>query len=154
GVQAPPGLTFRGWFEMCPHVHAGGVHVAKPGYALLGLAIHEVERGSDEFFVDSFHALFAAWSGVFNLLFAHLTELRIERVVVLVGCPALENAARAVLLAELWTLRIVRRFRLFLGVQMVEVAEKLVEAVHGRQVFVAVAEMVLTELAGGVAEVL
>ena len=41
---------------------------------------------------------------------------------------------------------------LFLGVQVVEVSEKLVEAVHGRQVFVAVAQVVLAELAGRVAQ--
>ena len=35
---------------------------------------------------------------------------------------------------------------------MIEVAEELVEAVHGRQKLVAVAEMVLAELAGRVAE--
>ena len=40
---------------------------------------------------------------------------------------------------------------LILGVQVVEVAEKLVEAVNGRQEFVAVAEMVLAELSGRVA---
>jgi hypothetical protein len=32
------------------------------------------------------------------------------------------------------------------------IAEELVEAVHGRQIFVAVAEMVLTELAGRIAD--
>ena len=37
---------------------------------------------------------------------------------------------------------------------MVEVAEELVEAVVGRQELVLVAEVVLAELAGGVAEVL
>jgi hypothetical protein len=41
--------------------------------------------------------------------------------------------------------------RLLLGVQVVEVAEELVEAVVGRQVLVAVAEVVLAELAGHVA---
>ena len=40
---------------------------------------------------------------------------------------------------------------LILGVQVVEVAEELVEAVNGRQEFVAVAEMVLAELSGRVA---
>jgi len=39
---------------------------------------------------------------------------------------------------------------LFLGVQMVEVTEELAEALDGRQVFVAVAEVVLAELAGSV----
>src|SRR5436190_706103 len=42
--------------------------------------------------------------------------------------------------------------RLLLGVEVVEVAEELVEAVDGRQIFVAVAEVVLAELAGGIAE--
>ena len=35
---------------------------------------------------------------------------------------------------------------------MIEVAEKLVETVHRRQVFVPITEMVLAKLAGGVAE--
>src|SRR4051794_2252278 len=35
---------------------------------------------------------------------------------------------------------------------MVEVAEEFVEAVHGRQIFVAVAQMVLAELAGGISQ--
>src|SRR5262249_1109020 len=41
---------------------------------------------------------------------------------------------------------------LLLGVEVVEVAEELVEAVDGRQMFVAVAEVVLAELAAGVAQ--
>ena len=49
-------------------------------------------------------------------------------------------------------LRVVRVLRLLLGVEVVEVAEELVEAVHGRQELVAVAEVVLAELPGGVAE--
>ena len=43
-------------------------------------------------------------------------------------------------------------FRLVLGIEVVEVAEELVEAVDGRQELVAVAEMVLAELAGDVAQ--
>ncbi len=41
---------------------------------------------------------------------------------------------------------------LLLGVEVVQVAEELVEAVHGRQELVEVAEMVLAELPGRVAE--
>ena len=65
---------------------------------------------------------------------------------------AVEDAARAEFGAERRVLRIVRVLGLLLGVQVVEVAEELVEAVHGRQELVAVTEMVLAELAGGVAE--
>ena len=42
--------------------------------------------------------------------------------------------------------------RVLLGVEVVEIAEELVEAMYRRQILVAVAEMVLAELAGGIAE--
>ena len=48
-------------------------------------------------------------------------------------------------------LRIVGMRRVFHRVEVIEVAEELVEAVHGRQELVVIAEMVLAELAGGVA---
>ena len=54
--------------------------------------------------------------------------------------------------AKAGILGIVGVFRLLLGVEVVEVAEELVEAVRGRQELVAVAEVVLAELAGDVAE--
>ena len=47
---------------------------------------------------------------------------------------------------------IVDVLRLFLGIQVIQVAEELVEAVGGGQVLVLVAEVVLAELAGGVAQ--
>ena len=77
-------------------------------------------------------------------------------VVVLVRRPAVEDAARPEALVEM---REVLGFggqfgvlRLLLGVQVIEVAEELVEAVHGRQELVQVAEVVLAELPGRVAE--
>ena len=48
--------------------------------------------------------------------------------------------------------RPVRQLRLLLGIQVVEVAEELVEAVHGREELVLVAQMVLAELSGGIAQ--
>ena len=42
--------------------------------------------------------------------------------------------------------------RLVLGIEVVKVAEELIEAVNGRQELVAVAEMVLAELSGHVAK--
>ena len=64
---------------------------------------------------------------------------------------AVDHAARTVLLLERRILRIVRILRLFFGVQVVQVAEELVEAVVARQHLVAIAEMVLAELARHVA---
>ena len=83
-----------------------------------------------------------------------LPNCSIDCRIVLVGCLALQHAARAVFFSELRILRIVRIVGLFLGIEMVEVSEELVEAVYGRQVLVAVAEVVLPELASGVAEFL
>ena len=51
-------------------------------------------------------------------------------------------------LANSGLFRIVFAFRLFLGVQVIEIAEEFVEAVHGRQELVAITKMVLSELAG------
>src|SRR5262245_26062148 len=48
--------------------------------------------------------------------------------------------------------RIVGMLGLLLGIEVIQIAEELIEPMHGRQKFVAVAEMVLTELAGGVTE--
>ena len=67
----------------------------------------------------------------------------------------MEDAARPEPLPKLGVLLrvgIVRVLRLLLGVQVVEVAEELVEAVRRRQVLVAVAEVVLPELPGRVPE--
>ena len=47
---------------------------------------------------------------------------------------------------------IIPQFRLFLGVQVVEVAEELIKAMHGGQKLVLVPQVVLAELAGGVAQ--
>ena len=55
------------------------------------------------------------------------------------------------LLPELRVFRVIVGFRLLFRVQVVKIAEKLVEAMHRRQVRVAVAEVVLAELAGRVA---
>ena len=60
------------------------------------------------------------------------------------------HPARTVLVPKSRILRVVVGLRLFLSIQMVEVAEKLVETMVGRQMLVLVAEVILPELACGV----
>ena len=91
-------------------------------------------------------------SSMVSMRFLVSGPVSVDRLPALAVGHAVQHAARAELLLERRILRIVGQLRLFLGVQVIEVAEELVEAVHGRQVFVAVAEVVLAELAGGVAE--
>jgi acetylornithine/succinyldiaminopimelate/putrescine aminotransferase len=64
-----------------------------------------------------------------------------------------QHAARVVPLQEFRVvLRPIRSLGLFLGIEVVQVAEELIEAMIGRQVLVLVAEMILAELASGIAE--
>ncbi len=114
------------------------------GVGRLGVP-HEAQGLGEDLVVDGLHPLPGERAGVLDALAA-----------VAVG-PAVQHAAGTEPLAEVRELllrRVVRQLRLLLGVEVVEVAEELVEAVHRRQELVAVAEVVLAELAGGVAEVL
>src|SRR5262249_61345889 len=99
-----------------------------------------------------FHSLFSERSGVLDGLFADLAKARIDGGIISVGGFALEDTARAELRLERRVLRIVLTLRLLLGIEVIEIAEELIEPVYGRQKFVAVAEMVLSELASGVTE--
>ena len=72
--------------------------------------------------------------------------------VVLLGGPRMHDAARPEALLEFRVLRVVGVLRLFLGVQVVQVAEELVEPVDRGQELVLVSEVILAELAGGIAQ--
>ena len=63
----------------------------------------------------------------------------------------MDHAARAEFLFEFRVLRVVGIFRFFFGIEVVEVAEELIETVGGGQHFVAVAEVVFAELSCHVA---
>ena len=140
--------------QMREHVHARRIEITEPRHALLALPLHEVERGGQELLVHRFHPLPGERTGVFDCLLADLAKHRIDRRIVLVGRFALDDAARPELLPEIRVFRVVGVFGLFLGVQVIQIAEELVEAVHRRQVLVAIAQVVLAELAGGVSEAL
>jgi hypothetical protein len=63
-----------------------------------------------------------------------------------------QHSSRPELLLETWVFRIVLVLRVLFGVEVIKIAEELVEAVNRRQESVLVAEMVLAELAGRIAE--
>ena len=133
-------------------MHPRRVEPDQPGRVRLLRAVDEIERGVEELVVDGLHPLDRQWPGVLALLLAHRAEARVGLAAVGFGRVAAQHAARAELFAESGIFRVVRILRLLLGVEVIEVAEELVEAVHRRQVRVAIAQMVLAELAGGVAE--
>ena len=129
-------------------VHPRGVPPAEERGARLHLPLDVVLGRGERLLVDRLHPLAGERAGV------------LDRLAALAVGPALEHAPRPVGLAErlavgeLHAAGVVAVLRLLLGVQVVEVAEELVEAVHRRQVLVAVALVVLAELARGVAQAL
>ncbi len=140
GVLVLPGDAAQLGLDVGAKVHAGAVPPDEPGLAGLLLPLDKVDGGGDGLVVHRFHALPGQWTGVLDLLLA-------------VGQrPGMNHAARTELLAEFGVLRVVLVFRLLLGVQVVEVAEELVEAVVGGQELILVAQVVLAELARGIAE--
>src|SRR5690606_32537171 len=115
--------------------HAGRVEPDEERLVGLVLAVDEVLGGREKLLVDGLHALGVERAGILDLAIRE----------------GMDDAPGPVFLPEFWILRIEIAFRLLFGVQVVEIAEELVEAVIGRQMLVLVAEMVLAELAGGVA---
>ena len=121
-------------------VHGRRVVPEEERLVRLRLLFHPRHRPVGDLLVDGLHALLGQGSGV------------VDRLPALAIGLAVEHAARAELLLELGILRVIGQFGFFLGVQVIEIAEEFVEAVHGREKFVAIAEVVLSELAGRVAE--
>ena len=123
-----------------PEVHGRGVVPDKERFAILVRPVDEVERVPGHLLVDGLHAFDGQRAGVLDPLAPPA-----------VG-PGVEDAPRAEPLPEGRVNGIILVLGLFLGVEVVEVAEELVEAVRGGKELVLVAEVVLAELAGGVPE--
>ena len=110
--------------------------------------VDELQRVVEDFVVDRLHPLGIERAGVLDPLLADLAPARLFGGIVAIRGPGMDHVARADHVLQ--RLRIVPMRRVLHRVQMVEVAEELIEPVHGRQEFVEIAEMVLAELAGGV----
>ena len=140
--------------EVRVEMHARGGDPGEPGFPGRMVLLDELGAAVEELLVGRLHAFLGQRPGVDAILLAHRAEARVGLATVGIGRNAIEQAARAELRAEGRILRIIGVFRLFLGVEVIEVAVELVEAVHGGQEIVAVAEMVLAELAARVPVVL
>ena len=127
-----PGLRL----EPSPYVHAGGVKPDKKWLLALVSIVDELHSRRQKLLVDCFHALFRQRASVIHLA---------------VGITVY-HATRPEVFVELRIFRVVRVLRLILRVQMIEVAEELIEAVVSWQVFIPVAKMILAELSGSITE--
>src|SRR5690242_12505887 len=137
---------------MGAEMHPGGIHPAEERLVRAHLTLHEVDPGGRRLVVDRLHTLFGERAGILDGLPADPAKAGLLGRIVAVRRLAAEDAARADSLPDHGITWIIPVLRVFLGIEVVKVAEEFVEAVHCRQVFVAVAEMVLAELPGGVTE--
>ena len=90
-------------------------------------------------------------SFVHDLLLADGAPARLDRRIVGVACPAMDEVPRADRVTDRRVSRIGVPVGIRHGVEVIQIAEELIEAVDAREVLVQVAEMVLAELSGGVA---
>ncbi len=151
GTRSETGLVAMLRLHVREGVHARGVHPTKERLVGLGLSLDEIDRSIGSFVVDRLHAFSGQRAGVLNGLLAYAAPARLLGGIILVGSLTAEHAARAEHLLEFRILRIRPPLRLLLGVEVVEIAEELVEAVHGGQRFIGIAKVVFAKLRGGIA---
>ena len=127
-------------------MHSGGVDPGEKRFVYLTSPTHEVFGSSQELLVHCFHAFFGQRTCIYTHLVTPGPESRIFFGSVLVCGLALEYTARQYLLAHRasWVICL---FRFFFDVQVIEIAEELVETMYGRKELVAIAKVVLAELA-------
>ena len=64
----------------------------------------------------------------------------------------MKHTTRTKSLPEGWIFRIELLLRLLFGIEVIEIAEELVEPMHCRKELVGIPQMILSELAAGIAE--
>ena len=139
-VGVLPALAKVLFGDVGAEVHCRRVVPEEEGLVRLDLLLHPFNGAGRDFLVDGLHALLRQGPGVR------------DRLPALTVSDAVEHSPGTELLLEGRILGIVGQFRFLFRVQVIEVAEELVEPVHRRQVFVTIAEVVLAELAGGITE--
>jgi hypothetical protein len=110
-------------------------HHRKNGLSAFFASSHEAECLLGDFVVNGLHALLGQRAGALDFL----GSVRVR--------PCVDHSAGAVFLLHFRVFEVVGVLRLILGIQVVERAKELVEAVRRGQVLVEVAEVVLAELA-------
>ena len=122
--------------ETCPDVHARCIVPYEERLLRLYGPLNEVYRALKELTIGRFHAFAGEGSCILNLA---------------IGVTA-NNSTWSEFLVELAILRVMVGFRLFLGIEVIEIAEELVEAMCCRQILVKITKVVLAKLGAGVTQ--
>ena len=129
------GLAANTVLEVEEYMQASGTVPKEEWFLVFCFAVEEIERLSDDLIIERLHSL------------------RGQRAFILrwtVGGTR-NHSARIKLLTKLGISRAIRVFQIFVAIQMVKIAEILVETVTVRQVFFKIAQVVLAILGGGIA---
>ena len=135
GINAQTGLAFRLFLQAREDVHAGGVPPHEERLVCFLCSLHEVKRLGIDFLVDGFHPLLGERPGIGHSAIG----------------KAVDHATRTKALLEGRIFRVVGMLWLFFGIEVIEVAEKLIESMLGRQGIVGITKVIFAELTGHVA---
>ena len=138
--------------HMSPEMHMGEVHPYEERLICFGLSLDEVDRSLGDIVVNRFHSLLCQWPRILDDLLSNLAESWIVCWIVLVRGFGIQDAAWTIPCPERRIFRVVGKFRLFFGVQVIEIAIEFIETVDGRQEFISIAEVILAELAADIAK--
>ena len=142
-------ILHKVWLDLSDHLPGEEIH----HHDIVHFALNEVEReiaegnGSavlerlrEHLRIKCFHPLAGERPGVLDLLFSDTPELGILRRVIHVGGPGMKHTPRTILRLVCGVLlaRVVELLGFFLRIQVIEIAEPFIEAMHSRQVLVAI----------------
>ena len=133
-------------------VHGRRVVPAEKGLIRCDLFLNPLDGTRSNLLVNGFHALLGKRARVRNLLFADPAPSWILGSIVRIGGEAVKHTSWSEFFLETRIFWIVRQFRLFFGVQVVEIAKEFVKTVYRRQVFISITQVVLAKLTGGITE--
>ena len=132
-------------------VHAGGGKPDEERLALRMCLVHELDTFINKVSIHGFHPLSRQRTGVDNPLLAYHSESGIDGLIHRIGGPGVQHTPGTMTFLELRVGRVVFVLRFLFGVQVVQIAVELIESVERWQMFVPVTQVVLAELAGGIA---
>ena len=138
----PTGPTLALGLDVGAKVHVGRVEPHEEWLVSCGLVLDERRCRSEELLVDGLHPLSVERAGVLDALCPIAVGPRVHHTA---GTEALSE------LGHVFGLGVVVELGLLLGIQVIKIAEEFVEPVHRRKVFIAVPEVILAELASGIA---
>ena len=124
-------------FDVGAEMHASPAPPEKEGLFSFVLPVNEVNGCIGGLIVNSFHALFRQRTRIFDFAIG-------------IG---MNDTAWAEFFSEIRILlgvRIVRQFRLFLRIEVIEVPEEFVEPMIGRQMLILITKMIFAKLSCGI----